>query len=131
MNREIFGLFLDFLIPPFKDTSIGGSYTWHYSLDRNELEQEVINVLKMECIVDIPDFNTFMLRFKSSHPELFRDLTEALLGDFFTHPEVKTRLRQAIPAPFPRGYTLPKTDWSILEQSFLRHYDYRRNEIGE
>ena len=125
MSNEMFNSFLDFLVPPIGSASFGGACAWGTSVNRDALKKEIVKVLQGELVEPHEDLNEKLLQFKRHHPKLFIELTNALLHDFFTHPDVKIILGQAIPAPFPKGYDVPNTDWSVLEPVFQRDYDTR------
>jgi len=112
--------FLDFLIPVGQDNSISGSRVWNRLGKRTTIEHELLNFLEQKILNTEHTYEDALQLLEVSNPILCSSLTEALLEDYFEHPEVKTRLSQNHPAPFPIGYKLPSTDWSILEPVIVR-----------
>ena len=108
------------MIPPLADTNLSGSYTWGFYEEREEIQSKVAHLLTKEYSEYIHNIEFLILDFQKNYPDLFGKLSDAVLEDFFTHPEVRANLNQKTPAPFPEGYSLPETDWSILEPVILR-----------
>lgn len=115
MLNESVREFLDFLIPPINDGLICGSRVWTVSEDRFEIEKALLQFLDLEVSSRGLSFTEGLELLIKIDRGLYLKLTNALLQDFFTNEAVKSIFFQNSPAPFPKGYTLSLTDWSILE----------------
>jgi hypothetical protein len=115
MLNESVREFLDFLIPPVNDESICGSSVWRVSEDRVEIAESLLSFLDREVFDQGLSFTEAHALLQKIDKGLYLRLTNAVLEDFFASKSVKSMFFQNSPAPFPKGYTLPPTDWSILE----------------
>lgn len=122
LETELFEMLLDFLIPPFEKESLGGLAVWAWNAERHDLTSRVIEALGeiSEDGRNEQSIENFALLLKLRYKELYLELTENLLVDYFTYPNVKVFLGQNPSSPFPLGYNLKPTDWTILEQVFHR-----------
>jgi len=120
-------MLLDFLIPPPDNESLGGFAVWAWNSERHDLTSKVIEALEeiSEEGGSEKNIETLTLLLKSRYKVLYLELTESLLIDYFTHPDVKDILGQNPSSPFPIGYTVKPTDWTILEQVFHKLPIYR------
>ena len=119
MRSDLFENFLDFLIPQDAGVSEAGSSVWGQSNDRAMLKNRVLKLFEDEFSQVDDKMDEILIRLRTDYSELFTAVTNALLEDYFSHPSTRLSLGQ-LSSPFPLGYTLPKTDWVILEPVFIK-----------
>ena len=130
LKTELFEMLLDFLIPPSENESIGGLAVWAWNTERHDLTARVIEALAemTEDGGNEQSVENVALLLKSRYKELYFEITDNLLVDYFTHPDVKVFLGQNSFSPFPTGHTIKTTDWTILEPVFTKSQIHRNRE---
>lgn len=115
-------MLLNFLIPPSENDSLGGLAVWAWNSERQDLTSRIIEALAKISEDGGGGHNVedFALLLKSRYKNLYLEITENLLVDYFTHPDVKVFLGQNHFSPFPAGYAIKPTDWSVLEPVFSK-----------
>lgn len=116
MVSEIVKVFLDFLIPPIGKSSIGGASAWQHSISREKIELRLHNFLSEEVSKNRMSLEQAQMTLFLKHRIFYDELAEILIQDYFQNEDTKQQISQNFPAPMPKGYKLPATDWSILEQ---------------
>ena len=115
MLPDLVRIFLDYLIPPNSKHSIGGACTWRHSIDRLGIESFLYNFLTEEVSKNQASLENAHSKLFLKHRTFYNELADRLIEDYFNNEDLKKEFNQNIPAPMPKGYTLPATDWSILE----------------
>lgn len=126
MKSQFIEELLDYLIPPVGKDLLGGSYTWAWNQNRDNLVSKVTAAIyELSKVEPWENAQAFLKVFESQYVSLCSEFIEAVLVDFFTHPAVKLSLGQNAPSPFPKGYSIAETDWSILEPMVHKSQIYR------